>query len=185
MLSEWHRQGLGLPLSVNVCARQLLEGDFARKLTDVLGEFSEIPASLLEIEIVESKALDDIEQVSCLISQCQSHGVSFSLDDFGTGYSSLTYLKRLSVDTLKIDQSFVRDMLHDDSALAIVRGVIGLAQAFNSRTVAEGVESWQHATLLKTLGCELIQGYAIAKPMPAEEFPHWLAQFEMPRLCDG
>ena len=150
----------------------------------MLRNFPEIPANCLEIEIVESKALDDIEQVSRIISQCQSYGVKFSLDDFGTGYSTLTYLKRLSVDTLKIDQSFVRDMLHDASALAIVRGVIGLAQAFNSSTVAEGVESWRHAHLLNALGCELIQGYAIAKPMPAEEFPQWLAQFQVPSLRD-
>jgi EAL domain-containing protein (putative c-di-GMP-specific phosphodiesterase class I) len=102
-------------------------------------------------------------------------GVTFALDDFGTGYSSLTYLKRLPVDLLKIDQSFVRDMLDDPDDLAILQGVIGLAAAFKREVIAEGVESVAHGTALVNLGCELAQGYGIARPMPADQLHAWAA----------
>jgi EAL domain-containing protein (putative c-di-GMP-specific phosphodiesterase class I) len=108
---------------------------------------------------------------------CHSLGVSFALDDFGTGYSSLTYLKRLPAETLKIDQSFVRDMLDDTSDMAIVSGVIGLAKAFGREVIAEGVESAAHSRQLLTMGCELAQGYGIARPMPAADVPDWVARW--------
>jgi len=94
-------------------------------------------------------------------------GISFALDDFGTGYSSLSYLKRLPADTLKIDQSFIRDMLEDPEALAIVEGVIGLTTAFQRTVIAEGVETVEQGVMLMRLGCDLAQGYGIARPMPA------------------
>jgi EAL domain-containing protein (putative c-di-GMP-specific phosphodiesterase class I) len=99
--------------------------------------------------------------------------VDFSLDDFGTGYSSLTYLRRLPVTQLKIDQSFVRDMLEDADDLAILKGVIGLARAFNREVIAEGVETLAHGQALLALGCELAQGYGIARPMPGSDIPGW------------
>jgi hypothetical protein len=97
----------------------------------------------------------------------------FAMDDFGTGYSSLTYLRRLKVNLLKIDQSFVRDMLDDADDLNILQGVIGLARSFRRNAIAEGVETVAHGTLLLQLGCELGQGFGIARPMPAHEFGHW------------
>jgi hypothetical protein len=100
--------------------------------------------------------------------------VSFSLDDFGTGYSSLTYLKHLSVGQLKIDQSFVRNMLNDPDDLSILGGVLSLATAFRRQVIAEGVETIEHGTMLLQLGCELAQGYGIARPMPAEDLPAWV-----------
>lgn len=106
-------------------------------------------------------------------------GVHFALDDFGTGYSSLTYLKRLPVDILKIDQSFIRDMLHDADDLSIIEGIIGLAKSFRRLVVAEGVETAGHGERLLALGCELGQGYAIAKPMPATELPGWVAAWQL------
>jgi EAL domain-containing protein (putative c-di-GMP-specific phosphodiesterase class I) len=99
--------------------------------------------------------------------------VGFALDDFGTGYSSLTYLKRLHVALLKIDQSFVRDMLVDPEDMAILQGIVGLAAAFNREVIAEGVETVAHGTALLHLGCELAQGYGIARPMPPEQLPAW------------
>jgi diguanylate cyclase (GGDEF)-like protein/PAS domain S-box-containing protein len=182
LLREWSEQGLYFPLSVNVSPRQLRESNFSANLANFLKIYSDVPPERLEIEVVESAALDDIDQVSELISKCQSLGVGFSLDDFGTGYSSLTLLKRLGVETLKIDQTFVRDILKDESALAIVRGVIGLAEAFRSHTVAEGVENWEVAAKLKALGCEIAQGYAIARPMPSKEIPNWISHFRMPKI---
>jgi EAL domain-containing protein (putative c-di-GMP-specific phosphodiesterase class I) len=112
------------------------------------------------------------------MAACSSTGVQFALDDFGTGYSSLTYLKALPAETLKIDQSFVRDMLTDADDLAIVKGVIGLAQAFKRNVIAEGVETLAHGELLLTLGCNLAQGYGIARPMPAEQVPAWVAHWQ-------
>jgi len=106
------------------------------------------------------------------------NGVLFALDDFGTGYSSLTYLKRLQVDLLKIDQSFVRDMLDDPDDMAILQGVIGLAGAFRRSVIAEGVETIAHGTLLLQLGCDLGQGFGIARPMPADLFPAWAASWQ-------
>jgi EAL domain-containing protein (putative c-di-GMP-specific phosphodiesterase class I) len=100
-------------------------------------------------------------------------GVRFALDDFGTGYSSLTYLRKLPVHTLKIDQSFVRDMLIDTDDLGIVRGIIELANVFGRQVVAEGVETMEHGAALHQLGCFQVQGYGIARPMPADRFPSW------------
>ena len=97
---------------------------------------------------------------------CREMGVGFALDDFGTGYSSLTYLKRLPADLLKIDQSFVRDMLDDLDDLSILEGVLGMSRAFQRQAIAEGVETLAHGEMLLRLGCELAQGYAIARPMP-------------------
>jgi EAL domain-containing protein (putative c-di-GMP-specific phosphodiesterase class I) len=119
-----------------------------------------------------------MEQVSQVIEDCAKIGVKFALDDFGTGYSSLTYLKRLRVALLKIDQSFVRDMLDDADDLAILQGVIGLAAAFKRQVIAEGVETVAHGTALMQLGCELAQGYGIARPMPPEQLPAWAATWQ-------
>ena len=128
--------------------------------------------------MLETSALEDIAQVSQVIEDCAHFGVTFALDDFGTGYSSLTYLKRLRVTLLKIDQSFVRDMLDDPDDLAILQGVIGLAEAFKRDVIAEGVETVAHGTLLLQLGCELAQGYGIARPMPADQLPAWAAPWK-------
>ena len=125
------------------------------------------------MEVLETSALEDISRVASVIESCRQIGVLFSLDDFGTGYSSLTYLKRLSVNQLKIDQSFVRDMLDDPDDLAILGGVLGLAEAFRREVIAEGVETVEHGTLLLQLGCELAQGYGIAHPMPGCDLPSW------------
>lgn len=123
---------------------------------------------------MESSALDDIEQVSQVIHACQALGVGFALDDFGTGYSSLRYLKRLPAQVLKIDQSFVRDMLDDEGDLTIIKGVIGLAAAFHRCVIAEGVETIEHGRKLLAIGCEKAQGYGIARPMPAAAIPAWI-----------
>ena len=128
--------------------------------------------------MLETSALEDIAQVSQVIEDCAQIGVKFALDDFGTGYSSLTYLKRLRVAMLKIDQSFVRDMLEDPDDLAIPQGIIGLAEAFKRQVIAEGVETVAHGSLLLQLGCELAQGYGIARPMPPDQLRAWAASWQ-------
>ena len=174
-IEVWHTAGLDLPVSVNIGARQLQQGNFMERLQAILAQHPQVDPSSLELEVLETSALADMEQVSQVIEACTQIGVKFALDDFGTGYSSLTYLKRLRVTLLKIDQSFVRDMLEDPDDLAILQGVIGLAAAFKREVIAEGVETVAHGTALLHLGCELAQGYGIARPMPAEQLPAWAA----------
>ena len=140
----------------------------------------------LELEILESSALKDINTVSGVIGECNKLGIKFSIDDFGTGYSSLTYLKRLPAEYLKIDQSFVRDMLIDVDNRMIIQGIIELAKAFDLKVIAEGVETPAHGEELISLGCLLAQGYGIAKPMPASDFSEWIKCWqEDPKLIDG
>ncbi|MET3129817.1 diguanylate cyclase (GGDEF)-like protein/PAS domain S-box-containing protein [Oxalobacteraceae bacterium GrIS 1.11] len=174
-MAEWRAAGLVLPVSVNVGARQLQQSDFCQRLSALLAAQPDVPAASLELEILETSALEDMALVSEAMHACRALGVRFALDDFGTAYSSLTYLKRLPVDWLKIDQSFVRGMLEDPEDLAIIEGVLGLAAAFRRQVIAEGVETVAHGELLLLLGCALAQGYGIAQPMPAAALPAWVA----------
>ncbi|MCG8124810.1 MAG: EAL domain-containing protein, partial [Candidatus Thiodiazotropha taylori] len=167
----WRTAGISLPVSVNVDAMQLDQADFIDKLGTALARHPQVESGDLELEILATSALEDINRVSQVMQDVQSLGVGFALDDFGTGYSSLTYLKRLPIQTLKIDQSFVRDMLDDPEDLTILDGTLSLAISFRRQVIAEGVESEAHGELLLQLGCELGQGYAIARPMPAAQIP--------------
>ncbi|MGN8004496.1 bifunctional diguanylate cyclase/phosphodiesterase [Acidovorax sp. 22279] len=177
-MAQWLAVGLRMPVSVNVFSKQLQQEDFVHKLRQALAAHPSVPSSALELEIVETSALQDMAQVSGLMHACAELGVRFALDDFGTGYSSLTYLKKLPAELLKIDQSFVRDMLEDRDDLAIVQGVVGLSKAFNRKVIAEGVETVDHGRTLLAMGCVLGQGYGIARPMPAKQVPGWLDQWQ-------
>lgn len=177
-MAAWHAAGHDIPVSVNIGARQLQQKDFVSNLTQMLAAYPMVQPGWLELEVLETNALEDIAQVSAVIDASRGIGVRFALDDFGTGYSSLTYLKRLPAEILKIDQSFVRDMLEDPEDLAIVEGVVGLAAAFRRQVIAEGVESANHGDLLLALGCELGQGYGIARPMPHGELPAWISSWK-------
>ena len=177
-VSQWRIAGLDIPVSVNVGARQLQQQDFVSQLSSLLARYPSLEPACLELEILETSALEDMAEVYDNIHACREMGVRFALDDFGTGYSSLTYLKRLPADMLKIDQSFVRDMLEDQDDLAIVQGVIGLATAFRRQVIAEGVETVAHGTRLLSLGCVQAQGYGIARPMPAGDLAGWVADWK-------
>jgi len=174
----WQKSGISLPVSVNISAHQLQQDNFTSRLEALLAAHPDVDPGYLELEILETSALQDTFQVSSTMNACHDLGVSFALDDFGTGYSSLTYLKRLPAYLIKIDQSFVRDMLDDTDDLAIVEGVVGLAKTFKREVIAEGVESVEHGVALVRLGCELAQGYGIAKPMPANKVSQWLTTWE-------
>ncbi len=176
-LSQWRRSGLDINVSVNISARHLQEPDFAQRLSELLARHHEPLAAHLELEMLETAAHADIEATSALVARCQGIGVRFALDDFGTGYSTLTYLKRLPVDVLKIDRSFVHHMLDDAQDRAIVEGVIGLAGTFGCVVVAEGVESPAQARTLLELGCEIGQGTGIAAPMPAGQVATWVRDY--------
>jgi len=174
---QWLAQGLRLNISVNVTARQLQMPDFAQRLLELIQRHSEPVARHLCLEVLESAALADITATQALIKRCRGYGVSFALDDFGTGYSTLTYLQRLPVDALKIDRSFVQNMLINSQDSALVEGVIGLARNFGCTVVAEGVETAAHARALLRLGCIHGQGNGIAEAMPAGEVEAWVRQF--------
>ena len=177
-IKQWRNIEVNLPISVNISAYQLQQGHFTTRLADLLAAHPEVPPHCLELEILETSALCDISQVSTTMNACHKLGVRFALDDFGTGYSSLTYLKRLPAYLIKIDQSFVRNMLEDADDLAIVEGVVGLTKAFRRNVIAEGVETTPHGIALLQLGCELAQGYGIAKPMPSVDIPKWVSNWK-------
>ena len=179
-VSQWQEMGLNLPLntSVNIAAIQLQQTNFVNRLTTLLAAHPDVEPGYLELEVLETSALSDVHNVSTIMDDCMAQGVKFALDDFGTGYSSLTYLRRLPACLIKIDQSFVRDMLHDTDDLAIVEGVIALARSFKRDVIAEGVETIEHGTELLQIGCELAQGYGIARPMPASDIPGWISEWK-------
>jgi diguanylate cyclase (GGDEF)-like protein len=179
-ISQWQEMGLNLPVStsVNIAATQLQQSDFTEGLITLLEAHPDVDPRYLELEVLETSALDDVAHISATMNACMALGVNFALDDFGTGYSSLTYLRRLPASLIKIDQSFVRDMLIDPDDLAIVEGVIGLAKSFKRDVIAEGVETIEHGTALLKLGCELAQGYGIARPMPADDIPAWVRDWK-------
>lgn len=176
-MQTWADAGLQLPVSVNISAYQLQRPDFADKLRAQMGAHPLLPRDHLQLEVLETTALEELDSVAHVIRECTAMGIGCALDDFGTGYSSLTYLKRLPVQVLKIDQSFIRDMLVDPDDLAIVEGVLGLARAFKREAVAEGAETIAHCKKLLHIGCDLAQGYGIARPMPAGQMPAWVAHW--------
>lgn len=177
-LDQWQKQAVKLSVSVNIAPLQLQQENCLDTIKNLLAMYPDLKPNSLELEILESSALHDINSVSDVISACKAIGVNFALDDFGTGYSSLTYLKRLPATTLKIDRSFVRDILDDPDDLALLQGIIGLSSSFRREVIAEGVESENHGQLLLQLGCENAQGYGIAKPMPANELQEWLSSWK-------
>lgn len=179
-MTAWHAAGQEIPVSVNIGAYQLQQDEFVPHLTTLLASHPNVQHRFLELEVLETSALEDIAHVSAVMQACHALGVRFALDHFGTGYASLTYLKHLPAELLKIDQSFVLGMLDDADDRAIVEGVIGLVRAFHREVIAEGVETVAHGELLLALGCQLAQGHRIAPPMPAAELPRWMANWRSP-----
>lgn len=176
-LAVWREAGLNTKVSINLGSCHFRTLDFIGQLQELLLQYPTVPASALELEILECAALDDIQTVREIMLGCQKLGVTFAIDDFGAGYSSLAYLKRLPANVLKIDQSFVRNMLEDSGDLTIIEGVVSMASIFNLDVIAEGVESMEQGVLLMRLGCGLAQGHGIGRPMPAAEVPAWLNDF--------
>jgi len=167
----------GLPpitMSVNLSARQFLQQDVVAWVLQALEQTGLAPKQL-ELELTESLIAQDAEKVVATVNQLKAHGVRFSIDDFGTGYSSLSYLKRFRVDTLKIDQSFVRHMRKEHDDAAIVLAVISLAHSLGLKVIAEGVETSEDCGFLRQHGCDEMQGYYFSKPLPVEEFAQLLA----------
>ncbi|MDQ0121613.1 diguanylate cyclase (GGDEF)-like protein/PAS domain S-box-containing protein [Pseudomonas lini] len=179
-LHRWQQAGQVWPVSINIAARHFQRTDFVDRLGEMLARHAQVAPQMLDLEIVESVAVENIQHVSACLQACQVLGVRFSLGDFGTGYSSLSYLKRLRTQTIKIDKSFVRDILHDRDDLALTTAIIGLARAFGRQVVAEGLDSIEQGELLMRLGCDVAQGHCIARPMPPAEVSAWVQGYVAP-----
>jgi diguanylate cyclase (GGDEF)-like protein/PAS domain S-box-containing protein len=171
----WHDAGFrNLTLAVNLSVTQLQAPDLVANVQDILAETG-LPARLLELEITESSAMQSPDASIKTLYDLKKLGIRISLDDFGTGHSSLSYLKRFPIDTLKIDQSFVRDIISDPDTSAIVQAIIAMAHSLRLKVIAEGVELTEQATFLRTNGCDQMQGFLIRPPIPASEFLELIA----------
>ena len=174
----WVDAGLGrLPIAVNVSAVQFRRGDFAELVVAALEEHA-MPAAYLQLELTESVMITESDRNLAEIHRLKELGVGLSLDDFGTGYSSLNYLNRLPLDKIKIDRSFISDMIADSADMAITRAIVGLGRTLGLRVVAEGVEYIEELKALQDIVCEEAQGYLISRPLPAHEFVTWFKEFQ-------
>lgn len=166
---------LNFSLCVNISPRQFRQNDFVERVEHSLKQH-QLPSSLLKLEITEGIVIQNLDDTVAKMRRLKKLGVSFAMDDFGTGYSSLTYLKRLPVDALKIDQSFVRDATHDPNDAEIIRAIVAMARSLNLDVIAEGVETPEQLAFLQKLGCHLFQGYLHSRPLPIEGFRRLLEQ---------
>jgi diguanylate cyclase (GGDEF)-like protein/PAS domain S-box-containing protein len=182
-IKAWEQNALtrDLILAVNVSAKQIHQADFVAQVQSLVKRHAINPA-LLKLELTESMLLENIEDIIATMNALKEIGVQFSLDDFGTGYSSLQYLKRLPLNQLKIDQSFIRDLAADSSDKAIVRTIIAMAQSLNLDVIAEGVETEEQRQTLRNKGCINYQGFLFGKPVPIEQFEAIWVHGEMPHI---
>ena len=183
MLSEaaryaalWQKQGLDMTLAVNLSARDLIDIELPNKLKAILAKHA-LTANSLSLEITESSIMDDPARALDTVERIAKMGIRLSIDDFGTGYSSLAYLKRLPVNELKIDKSFVMNIEHDQDDVTIVKSTIELGHNLGLKVVAEGIENEKVWDILKAMGCDYGQGYFMSRPMHADKLFEWTAQW--------
>jgi EAL domain-containing protein (putative c-di-GMP-specific phosphodiesterase class I) len=182
--ARWREQGLDLQVSVNLSARTITDPALPHRVRDALSRHG-LPASALELELTESAVLGDHARAAQVLGHLRDIGVGLAVDDFGTGYASISYLTTLPLDVLKIDQSFVLRLTTDSTAAAVVGFTLDLARHLDLHVVAEGIEDAATLTELVRLGCDLAQGYHIARPMPADRATEWLlAHGDVPRIAD-
>ncbi len=172
---SWQQLGYQVPVSVNIAAAQFADPLLVKQISSLMTEL-QMPARLLELEVTESALMLDVSKTQIMLSQLKAAGICISIDDFGTGYSSLSYLKKFQVDVLKIDKSFVHEMLTDRGDMEIVKAVISLAQSMNLQLIAEGIELEAQKDKLQELGCQMGQGYFFSKPLSATDFKEYLYQ---------
>ena len=177
-LKEWRSKGVDVTIAVNISARQLHQPDFIERLNILLSGYESDIVLHFEIELLETAALEDINAIAVAIRKCRELGIQIAIDDFGTGFFSLGHLRKMPFDALKIDKNFIFGMLRNPEDLVLVNSVIGLASSFKRKVIAEGVESIDQVLMLLELGCQHMQGYEIARPMPADQVLAWVEQFE-------
>ena len=181
-IRHWNDNGLpGICVSVNVSSRQIRRGNLVESVSDALVRH-EVPAKQLEIELTEGAVVHDTELARRTLERLRSMGVRVSIDDFGTGYSSLSYLRRLPLDSLKLDRAFVRDLLNDEDAVALSSSIISLAKNLRLDIVAEGVESAEQLMLLGELGCHKVQGFLLSHPLPPDDFAEFAQTLDLDAL---
>lgn len=184
-VNAWRAAGhLEVPVAINLSAAQFKQGDLSQNIRSIIEAKKSDPA-LLELELTESLLMDGVDDNVSMLQELKSIGLELSIDDFGTGYSSLSYLKRFPISTLKIDQSFIRDINNDANDAAIVGAVIAMAHSLGLKVVAEGVEYAEQLSFLKERGCDVAQGYFYSRPMASDELVEWLIARESARLTDG
>ncbi|MCR2831947.1 EAL domain-containing protein [Acidithiobacillus ferrooxidans] len=176
---QWHRDGFPLRMSMNISARHLLDPEFLNDMRAALAAHPDLAPEMCEIEVTETAPMLDFPKAQETLRACNNLGLRVALDDFGTGSASLSYLQKLPAQTIKVDRSFVRDILNDPRDFAIVAGVTTTANMLGLEVVAEGVETVGQLQLLKTLDCRAMQGYLFSKPMPADEVPGWVESFNI------
>ena len=169
-MNVWYSRGLPrIAISVNLSSRQFRQESLASTIKEVLTDTGFDPQKL-ELELTESLLMDDIPRSKGILAELKALGVTIALDDFGTGYSSLSYLKGFQLDTLKIDRTFIAELMTSEANASIVRATIGLAKGLRLRTIAEGVETREQATFLVNQGCDVLQGFLFARPMEPDAF---------------
>jgi EAL domain-containing protein (putative c-di-GMP-specific phosphodiesterase class I) len=177
--AKWYNAGWideDFKLCINVSPQQFRQPDFTQIVKNIIEE-NKIPATIIDLEITEGMIINDIEHTVASMHELRDFGVTFSIDDFGTGYSNLNYLKRLPLDVLKVDQSFVRDIQNDPNDSAIVRTILAMADQLKLSTVAEGVETDEQLSLLKEMGCNVFQGYLYSPPLKNIELEPLLQKY--------
>ncbi|MDR3481105.1 MAG: EAL domain-containing protein [Burkholderiaceae bacterium] len=175
----WSQQNCALPIAVNLSARNLRDENLLETIRQLHAKW-EVPSGLLELEITESAVMDDAEFALHVLQSLRDDGILLYIDDFGTGYSSLSYLQKLPVEFIKIDQSFVRKMADSKESSLIVRSTVDLVRDLGRKTVAEGIETQDQWDQLAGFGCDIGQGYFIARPMPVDDFQDWVKHFRSP-----
>ena len=172
------------PLSINLAGAQLRHGGLAKRIEQLLKTY-QLKAGDLQLEITENFIMSQAEEALAVLHQLKQLGVQLAIDDFGTGYSSLSYLKRLPLDILKIDKSFIRGLPDDPHDAAIARAIIALGRSMQLTIIAEGVENLAQQRFLAAEGCEQIQGYIVSLPLPPEEFAASFLRIALSDLSDG
>jgi diguanylate cyclase len=167
-LAEWRESGIDISVAVNLSARDLQDEDLPNRVARRLAQWG-VPGRMLCLEVTETGVMEDTARAVEVLGRLRDLHVSLAIDDYGTGYSSLTYLTRLPVHEIKIDKSFIQNMLEDESDQIVVRSTIDLARSLGFHVVAEGVENAEQWRLLSSLGCRYVQGYLIGRPQPASE----------------
>jgi EAL domain-containing protein (putative c-di-GMP-specific phosphodiesterase class I) len=181
--AAWRKDGREMSVAVNLSVRNLLDRDLPKEIARLLSAYG-LPPEALQLEITESMIMSDPERALATVSRLSGLGARLSVDDFGTGYSSLANLRKMPINELKIDRSFVSPMMHNESDLIIVRSTINLGHDLGLNVIAEGVEDNPTLEQLAVLGCDLAQGYHVSKPMPAEAFNAWLTE-TTPHVADN
>jgi diguanylate cyclase (GGDEF)-like protein len=180
----WREQGFEINMALNLPASLFIDYPFISFMIEAIAEAG-LPSRLFSCEITESILVTDVEAAIATIDRLNAHGYTTSIDDFGTGYSSLNYLTQFDLDKLKLDRSFIQDVIASESSARVVRSVIGLGHGLNMRIVAEGAETQEQIDFLKNYGCDIVQGFYFARPMPGDQFLDWVHEQSEKLLADS